>query len=66
MKYAHFQAHLERIADYLYRGEGVWWHVEGDSVIMHDGPGSKIYLLLGIEGFYVLMKSSSIVSTLSL
>ena len=33
-----FQAHLENLGDYLYRGEGVWWHRdEDDNVVFHDG-----------------------------
>ena len=32
-----FQAHLERIADFVHPGAGVWWHVENNVVIFHDG-----------------------------
>ena len=34
-----YQAHLERISDYLVVGEGVWWHRDLDTgdIIFHDG-----------------------------
>ena len=34
-----YQAHLERISDFLLRGEGVWWHFDDVSkcIIFHDG-----------------------------
>ena len=32
-----FQAHLERIADFVLPGAGVWWHVENNTIIFHDG-----------------------------
>ncbi|XP_057308110.1 uncharacterized protein LOC130645997 [Hydractinia symbiolongicarpus] len=32
-----YQAHLERIADFLLYGNGVWWHRENDIIIFHDG-----------------------------
>ena len=33
-----YQAHLERISDYLLPGEGVWWHrdEESCSIVFHD------------------------------
>ena len=36
-----YQAHLERISDYLLPGEGVWWHEDDDTgdIIFHDGDG---------------------------
>lgn len=38
-----FQIHLERIADYLVPGEGVWWHYNSqiNNVIFHDSSSSK-------------------------
>ena len=37
-----FQLHLERIADYLSFGEGIWWHhnVDTNEVVFHDGETS--------------------------
>ena len=34
-----YLAHLERISDFLLRGEGVWWHFGDVSkcIIFHDG-----------------------------
>ncbi|XP_057310151.1 uncharacterized protein LOC130648136 [Hydractinia symbiolongicarpus] len=34
-----YQAHLERLADFLVCGAGVWWHMDEDKkrVIFHDG-----------------------------
>ena len=42
-----YQAHLERISDFLLPGEGIWWHYDEDirSVIFHDGhlePKEKV------------------------
>ena len=34
-----FQAHIERLGDYMLCGKGVWWHLDGNSIIMHDGEG---------------------------
>ena len=36
-----YQAHLERISDFLLVGEGVWWHREEDTgdFVFHDGDG---------------------------
>ena len=31
-----YQAHLERISDFLLPGEGVWWKIDGDSVEFFD------------------------------
>lgn len=38
LKSEFYQAHLERIADYLIVGEGVWWHkdLENNSIVFHD------------------------------
>ena len=33
-----FQAHCQRIADYLRCGEGHWWSLSADGVVFHDGP----------------------------
>ena len=40
-----YQAHLERIADFLLPGEGVWWHLDQDSksVVFHDAEGEPDY-----------------------
>ena len=34
-----FQLHLERIANYLCPGEGIWWHhkTETNEIVFHDG-----------------------------
>lgn len=32
------QAHLERIADYLNRGYGTWYHVDRRGLVFRDGP----------------------------
>ena len=34
-----FQAHLERLSDYLMCGEKVWWHYddENEEIVFHDG-----------------------------
>ena len=39
----YFQAHLERIPEYLKEGE--WWHFEEDSneIVFHDGDGEPEY-----------------------
>ena len=34
-----FQAHIERLGDFMFPGEGIWWHKEGDEIVMHDGAG---------------------------
>ena len=33
-----WQAHLERISDYLVHGPGVWWKYHSDSIEFIDGP----------------------------
>ncbi|VDI59775.1 Hypothetical predicted protein [Mytilus galloprovincialis] len=35
------QSHLERISDYIFPGEGVWWHMEDGNMIFHDGPDDE-------------------------
>ena len=42
LKRSDFQAHIERIADYI-DPYGTWWHIEEGNVIMHDAEG-KDYL----------------------
>ena len=44
-----YQAHLERIADFLMPGEGVWWHFDKDMrcIIFHDGAGQQSSRLQG-------------------
>ena len=39
LKHSDYQAHLERIADFLAPGEGIWWHYdyENEVVVFHDG-----------------------------
>ena len=34
-----YQAHIERISDFLFPGKGVWWHFNNDigTIIFHDG-----------------------------
>ena len=42
LKYLHaFQAHLEKIADFLHCGEGIWWWYIMSGVEFLDGPGEK-------------------------
>ena len=42
LKYLHaFQAHLEKIADFLHCGEGIWWWYIMAGVEFLDGPGEK-------------------------
>ena len=42
LKYPHaFQAHLEKIADFLHCGEGIWWWYIMAGVEFLDGPGEK-------------------------
>ena len=36
-----WQTHLERIADFLLCGEGVWWQDNGDSIEFFDGPDEE-------------------------
>ena len=31
-----WQAHLQEISDFLQEGEGVWWHLDNDTVEFHD------------------------------
>ena len=31
-----WQAHLEKISDFLLSGEGIWWEHDGENVIFHD------------------------------
>ena len=40
---AAWNAHLEKIADFLLPGELVWWHTEGDDVVLHDGDDEPNY-----------------------
>ena len=44
-----YQAHLERIADFLMPGEGVWWHFDKDMrcIIFHDGADQQSSRLQG-------------------
>ena len=44
---ASFQAHLQRIADYLLPGPGIWWKREGSCVRFCDGTGSPDQHLQG-------------------
>ena len=42
-----YQAHLERISDFLLPGEGIWWHYDDEimSIVFHDGkdePNDRI------------------------
>ena len=42
LKYPHaFQAHLEKIADFLHCGEGIWWQHIMAGVEFLDGPDEK-------------------------
>ena len=36
-----FKSFLERIADFLLPGEGIWWYKEGNKIIFKDGDGEK-------------------------
>ena len=33
-----FQTHCERIADFLLEGHHIWWSLDGESIVFHDGP----------------------------
>ena len=39
LKHSDYQAHLERIPDFLAPGEGIWWHYDNENevVVFHDG-----------------------------
>ena len=40
----HWKAYLEKIADFLLPGQGVWWNWEGENVVFYDGkdePSSR-------------------------
>lgn len=39
----HYQAHLERISDFLLRGPGVWWKETPRGIIFFDGSDEKEY-----------------------
>ena len=44
LKFPHeYQAHLERISDFLLPGEGVWWSRDLRGVVFHDGEGETDY-----------------------
>lgn len=40
-----FQTHCERIADFLQEGLGIWWSMDGDNIVFHDGPMHQDQLL---------------------
>ena len=42
-----YQAHLERISDFLYCGQGVWWHREEENIIFHDGDDDPNFRIEG-------------------
>lgn len=37
----HYQAHLERISDFLIHGPGVWWKATADGIMFFDGTGEE-------------------------
>ena len=39
----YFQAHLERISDFLLPGQGVWWDVAENGITFKDGPDEPQY-----------------------
>ena len=41
-----FQAHMEKLSDFLLPGHGVWWHFDDDSIVMHDVHGKDYATLL--------------------
>ena len=43
-----FQAHCERIADFVFPGENTWWSLCNGGVMFHDGPDDQSlkYILL--------------------
>ena len=63
-----YQGHLERIADYLICGEGVWWHKDDNScsVVFHDsedepnwrreGPGLSHFRSSNIKGVAITVQ----------
>ena len=38
-KRSDFQAHIERISDFVALGHGKWWHFEENNIVMHDAHG---------------------------
>lgn len=44
-----FQAHLERIADFMLAGEGIWWSKNGEDVEFFDGVDEPCTRLEGPE-----------------
>ena len=47
MKSASYQAHIERISDYLICGPGVWWKTTDDGVEFFDGDSEEDYKAVG-------------------
>ena len=47
MKSASYQAHIERISDYLICGPGVWWKTTDDGVEFFDGDSEEDYKTVG-------------------
>lgn len=41
------QSHFQRIADYIILGEDVWWCVDSQKMVFHDGPGDEDNRSLG-------------------
>lgn len=37
-----YQAHLERISDFLHCGEGIWWRHILTGIEFHDAPGERL------------------------
>ena len=61
-----YQAHLERIADYLVLGEGVWWHVDKETncIEFHDSCNEPEYRDAGPPLYH--FRSSTLKSVQSL
>lgn len=41
------QSHFQRIADYLILGHDVWWYMDSQKMVFHDGPGDEDNRSLG-------------------
>ena len=39
----HYQAHLERIGDYLLPGPGVWWEKVAEGIMFLDGSNEELF-----------------------
>jgi len=62
-----FQAHLERLSDYLLCGEDIWWRFERNSqeIVFHDGFQEPGYRNEGPEFNVFCRYTAIIISRLS-